>query len=192
MSEATASKRSVARVNGELVGKAPRARVDKRRWNDDIAWYLGEAGGELGERGVSIDPSGGGGGNPADTWHLHEQRLRSGPAVAKWRRLRAVWVELRAASQRHLRVRYRDLERQHSEIMGLRAAFGDLAGLAWDLCQDQAELRKRLCAGSAKSDPVISKLRRDAEAANKAAHLDWLDQERLMAPVAEVPRRPVQ
>lgn len=169
----------MARVNGELVGKAPKARVDKRRWNDDIAWFITEARGELGEKGMAIDPTGGGSRNPADTWPLHETRLQAGPAVRKWRRLWSVWAELSQTHQRTLFVRYRDQERQHTEIRGLRAAFGDLAGLAWELCADDERegLRERLSHAGAKRDAGIDALRRKSEAANRAAHIAWQDVE---------------
>ncbi|HEY3494817.1 MAG TPA: hypothetical protein VGK73_09035, partial [Polyangiaceae bacterium] len=75
------TKRSVARVNGELVGKAPRARVDKRRWNDDIAWFITEARGELGERGMAMNPGGGSKSkDPSDTLELFKQLRRALPA----------------------------------------------------------------------------------------------------------------
>lgn len=132
----TTPRRTTARVNGELVGKAPRSKVDKRRWNDDIAWLLTESRGELGERGMAIDPAGGGSRNPADTGPLHDQRLDSMLAVEKWRRHWGTWEALSGWHQRVLLIRYRDHERRHTEVVGLRAAFGDLAGLAWHFGQE--------------------------------------------------------
>lgn len=133
--EDQATGKARARVNGELVRRAPRHRPSERHYNPNIHWLLKHAAGELGEQGMAINPDGGGGGDMSDTWPLHESVHRSGPAVRRWRQLMAIWVELPRPVRHVLQLRYRDTERQHSEIVGLRATFGDLATLAWELGQ---------------------------------------------------------
>ena len=58
------------KVNGEpLSNRGGRPKVDKRRYNHDLHWLINESRGELGEQGMAIDPSGGGGSrNPANNW----------------------------------------------------------------------------------------------------------------------------
>jgi hypothetical protein len=177
------------RINGDLVARTPRPKVDKTRTNDDIRWLLVHAAGELGEQGMAIDPAGGGSRNPANTGPLHDRRLDSMPSVHRWRRRWAVWCALTDDSRRTLRSRYRDEERQHSEVRGLRAVFADLASLAWDLADDRDDLRERLSRGGSKRDQVVEGLRRKAEAVNRAAHLEWLEAERRQAMDAECPPR---
>lgn len=120
-------------IDGAPVRSAPRNRPDKRFWNEDIAWFLVESAGELGERGMALNLDSGGGGNQADTDHLHAQRIRAGGAVRRWRRLNRIWSELSTEDQATLRIRYRAKRREESEIVGLSAAFGELGPLAWEL-----------------------------------------------------------
>jgi hypothetical protein len=123
------------RINGDLVARAPRPRVDKTRTNDDIRWLLVHAAGELGEQGMAIDPTGGRS-NPSDASFQAIKRARGAvPSVERWRKLTRIWDRLSLGSQQVLMVRYRDAERQHTEIVGLRAAFSDLGTLAWHFGQ---------------------------------------------------------
>lgn len=189
MAEHEQKREARARINGELVGRAPRSRVDKTRTNDDIRWLLVHAAGELGEQGMAIDPAGGGSRNPANTGPLHDRRLDSMVAVSRWRRLRRTWLGLSEESQRVLSSRYRDdgiatadgtnQRGRLASIPGLRGAFGELTSLAWDMAKDQTALKEAISKGGAKRDNVVAPLRRLVEAANRKAHLEWLDVERL-------------
>lgn len=151
MAETTKSKAD-AFVNGERVRGPGRSRPDKRYYNEDIAWFLVEAGGELGERGMALNMDSGGSGNPADTDHLHEQRIQARYAVVRWRRLNNIWTELPSWHQATLRTRYRAKKRDEVAIVGLSAAFGELGGLAWEYGQEltvklaRSILRTRLLA----------------------------------------------
>lgn len=175
----------IAFVNGEAVRAAARPRIDKRFRNEDIAWLLCEARGELGERGMAIDPAGGGGSrDPLRVQGaIFDQLDRALPSVARQRRLMSVWATLSPEHQRILRARYKDQERQHSEVVGLRATFSDLAALAWYLCAPEAkeDLRKRLSQASSKRDAVIEALRKLTERANREAHKAWIDAEMSVA-----------
>jgi hypothetical protein len=187
------------RINGDLVARAPRPRVDKTRTNDDIRWLLVHAAGELGEQGMAIDPAGGGSRNPANTGPLHDQRIQSMWAVARWRRLRAIWLVLTPGTQRVLSSRYQDdgiatvdssdQRGRLASIPGLRGTFGELTSLAWDMAEDQLALKRAVSRGGAKRDSVVAPLRRRVEAENRRAHLEWLDAERDHALEAECPPR---
>lgn len=171
-----------ARVNGQKVARASRARGgDRLHYNPDINCLINELPAELGEKGQSIDPAGGGGGNPADNWPAIERMHRSRFAVAKWRRLNGVMIELCTETQTLLRKRYRIAEREHSQVVGLRAAFGDLAVLAWHLCEDKERMRPKLSSGKAGGDREITQLRNRVTVVNRRIHSEWLDAERAQA-----------
>jgi len=200
MAEHEQKRETRARVNGELVGRAPKSRVDKTRTNDDIRWLLVHAAGELGEQGMAIDPAGGGSRNPANTGPLHDRRLDSMGAVKRWRRLRQTWLGLSEEAQRVLYSRYRDdgiatadgkgQRGRLASIPGLRGVFGELTSLAWDMADDQAALKDAIAKGGAKKDNVVAPLRRRVEEASRKAHIEWLDVERLQAGDVECPARP--
>lgn len=168
----------IAFVNGEAVRPAPRARPDLRYRNEKIEWLVVHAPGELGEKGMAIDPAGGGGSR--DPFKREDSATatleRSFPAVRRWRAIWMVWEQLEPLRQRRLTARYRDTERQHSEVVGLRAAFGELAGLAWHLCpeSERGDLRDRLSNASGKRDKVIEAHRKRTEDANREDHEAWI------------------
>lgn len=178
-----------ARVNGQRVARAPRSRGGDRLYrNGDIEWLLNQSRGELGEQGSNICPVKGGG-DPSDNWPRIEQMHRAISAVERWRRLSAVMARLSPESQLLLRERYKATEREHSEIMGLRAAFSDLATLAWFLCEDRQSMRRKLSSGKSGGDRDVNQLRVLATATNRRIHVEWLDAEREMALEIKCPRR---
>lgn len=199
------SHRPVATVNGERFRSAPRNRPDRLHYNPDIHWLFVEADGALGKHGATMhlirDGSGevtgamssGSGGTISNNGHIIDQFNRRISAVSRWRRLMAILCHVPQAQRVHLRVRYIDYERQHTEIRGLRAAYSDLAGLAWHLAKEAGEdcdLRDALGRSSGKKIPIVSKYARLAERENRRAHRCWIDVERQHAanlPIEEGP-----
>lgn len=173
---------TVAFINGKRSRAPRRERLGNLlHYNPDIEWLLNQSRGELGERGLSIDPNGGSSGKScADNWPTIERLHRACGAVAIWRRRNAVFSRLTPETRSLLRQRYLVTERAHSEVRGLVAAFSDLATLAWHLCEDKALMRDKLSAGSARSDKSVTSLRRIAERVNAEIHRAWLDAERDM------------
>lgn len=161
--------------------------MNKLHFNADISWLLNESRGELGEQGMAISGEPGGS-KITDTWHLHERMHRAGWAVRKWRRLQSIFDQLDPKHQLTLRSRYRDEERQHSEVRGLKAAFGDLAGLAWSICGDRVAMRHELSLFKPSTrNPVINRLLKLAEEQNREAHEAWLQEEGIQALTAPCP-----
>lgn len=170
--------RPTARVNGNLVKRAPRAQGgDKLHRNEDIEWLRNHSRGDLGEQGCNFEP-GNGGRNPADNWHLIERMHRAMPAVVRWRRLNQIMGALPSETQALIHHRYLVTEREHTEVVGLRAAFSDLATLAWHLCDDRDGMRRKLSSGRASGDRDVTQLRNRANEVNRRIHREWLDAER--------------
>lgn len=185
--------RPVASVNGERLKGATRNRPSRLHYNADIHWLFVESEGALGQHGATMNlirdvdgnvtgaMGGGSGGTIADNGKIIDQFNRRLGAVTRWRRLNAILCGMPPLQQLHLRVRYVDMERQHTEIRGLRAAYSDLAGLAWHLAKEAGEerdLRHALASSSGKTIPIVSKYGRLAEKENLRAHRCWIDVER--------------
>lgn len=183
-------KRPTARVNGEVVRGPGRSRqVNRLYFNDDIFFLIHEAPGALGKKGSNFE-SGGGTCHPFDSQSALYSRLHAATfAVAKERYLRTVWNSLPRATWPKLIERYASSERQHDEIRGLRATFGDLGRLALYLAEDRDDLRNRLSSGGAKRDKVIAALRARTEAENLAIHREWLDAQRDLGIDPPIPGR---
>jgi hypothetical protein len=171
---------TTATINGKRAPRAPRGQPGSPlHYNPNIDWYFNESRGEQGEKGQSIDPSGGGGGGTiSNNWPMIERLHGCMSAVKRWRKINEIMQTLPVEVFVRLRERYRITERSHVEVMGLRAAMGDLATLAWHLCEDKDGMRLKLSSGKKSRDSDVSKLRRLAEATNREIHIVFLEAER--------------
>lgn len=140
------------------------------RRNESIDWFLNAAPGLLGERGISQDPSAGGGPRTvANTSAYHDAMIRAMPHVRRQRAIRRVWERLSAWERTVLEWRYRP--RQHVSTFGAAVAFGDLAALALWLAPDRERLRGALGQmHSPEGRPVVAKALREAIEASRKAH----------------------
>ena len=162
---------------------------DPMYFDEDIRWFLNDSRGELGESGFAPDPTSGGGRNPANNWPAIERLHRAQGAVHRWRRLNDVWCELDSGTATALRHRYKVTERERSEVVGLRATFSDLATLAWHMCDDKEDMRRRLSSGKRSDDPKVRALKTKAEKENRRIHASWLDARRDTSHRVSVHRR---
>jgi hypothetical protein len=149
--------------------------VDRSSYNADIAWVVNDMAAALGERGASVDPSGGGGRTITDNWPMIERLHAAIPDVRTARRLRAIWDRLTPRHQNVLSAYY--TARQVVVTRGATAAFGQHARVAMMLAEVAGTKGRLILAlsdqNNARHVPVVTEARSAAEVAVEAAHEAW-------------------
>lgn len=165
-----------ARVNGELLGTPRKQRPE--HYEQDIDWLLNDAPGLLGETGVSYGESSG---NRVivNTDPYHAKMHKALWAVAKYRRVNAVWRSLDSDAQAVLAARY--AQRRWPPLFA--AHFGELVGVVVHLhAEGGTELTK--AAGQhtkERAAKVLAKALEAAQRASIAAHQQWRGRARELA-----------
>jgi hypothetical protein len=150
---------------------------NREHYNHDIDCLINQLPGELGVKAAPFCEVRGTS-DPSDDSIRAARMDRALPAVAKWRKLNAIMSSLGHETQRLLMQRYRISEREHSQIVGLHATFGDLKCLAWYLCKNKDSMRDLLSRGASKRIEEVESLRVLTEKTNIEIHRAWLDAER--------------
>lgn len=165
-----------ARVNGELLNTPRKPRPE--HYEQDIDWLLNDAPGLLGEAGISYGESTGSR-VPVDTGPYHAKMQRALWAVAKYRRIHAVWQGLDSATQSVLAARY--AQRRWPPLFA--AHFGELVGVVVHLhAEGGTELTKAAGQHTKESAAkVLATALQAAQRASIAAHQQWRNRARELA-----------
>lgn len=144
-------------------------------FDEDLYWWINDAPAALGERGVSQDPSGGGGRTLADNWVFLERAHAARGAVARARRLESRWRKLSPRQQNVLCAYY--TARQRIPVTGAVAAFGSYARVALLVVGDGRERLVEALSDqqNTRHVPVVTEARRRARGAVREAHRAWAE-----------------
>lgn len=166
-----------ARVNGELLS-TPR-KPPPEHYEADVDWLLNDAPGLLGEVGVSYAEPSGGARIVVDTGPYHARMQSAMWAVAKFRRLNAVWRQLEPATRAVLVARYA----QRRWPAGFVAHFGELVGVVAHLHTKTSQKLTHAARQPAKENAatILADALRVAQSASREAHRAWRQQRRVAA-----------
>lgn len=118
-----------------------------------------------------------------DTAPFHNRLIEAIPHVRRQRKLAAIWRELSPHDRAVLEQRYR--KRQYVGILGVKAVFGELAGVALYLARVEGKLEELIRAVGSQANlrhsQLVTEFRVKAEAASKGAHLAWQNAKRSRA-----------
>lgn len=165
---------TAVRVNGELLGRQRKPRPE--HYEEDVDWLLNDAPGLLGEAGVSYGEPSGGNRVVVDTGPYHAKAQAAMWAVAKARRLSAVWRALDDETRLVLVARYA----QRRWPVWCASRFGELVGV---VCLRLTDAIVAAAAHPSKpaSDKLLKAATSAAQDASKAAHQRWREEYRRQA-----------
>lgn len=158
---------TAVRVNGELLGRVHKSRPE--HYEEDIDWLLNDAPGLLGETGVAYRETSGSR-VVVDTGPYHAKAQAAMWAVAKYRRLQAVWRALDDTTRLVLVARYA----QRRWPQGFVSHFGELVGVVVYLHATRTELATAAQQpAKATAGALLAEALGAAQRASRAAHQQW-------------------